>query len=195
MGVIQLISIADHSPGVGVIAIDGGHRGPVGQIIFALHLHRGTGVRVGIDLVAQAVALGIGGVEIANRTIRIRQVARVGDDLQVYARDKILGDDLRYAAAIGARQGVADPRDIRVVGGAVVLANRVVRVRKSQRDRGQIAEHVLAQRNTRGVRDVVALHARGIRGRVSGLVVQVFDRAALLLAFILDLAGLAQDID
>ena len=95
MGVVELVGIADHSPGIGVVAIQGGHGGPVRQIVFPLQLHRGAGVRVGIDLVAQPVALGVARVEIANRSIGIGQISRVGDDLQVHAGDEILGEDLR----------------------------------------------------------------------------------------------------
>src|ERR1700674_4902071 len=127
MGVVELIGGADHAPGVGVVAVQAGHSGAVGQVIFPLDLYGGAGVRIGIHLAGQTVAPRAV-VEKADRPVRIRQVSGIGDDLKIHVRDEILGENLREAAAIGAGQRVSQPRNYGLIGGAVVFADPVVRV-------------------------------------------------------------------
>src|SRR5271168_5170893 len=151
---------------------------------------------VGIYLAGQRITLGgIAGVLVPDRTIWIGEVSAVRDDLQVGARDEIPGDDLRYAAFVTAGLRVPQPGDNRHPGGAVVFTDLVVGLAVAESHRGQIAEHVLTQGKTRGVGNVVPFHTVDIRRGVGGFIVQIFDRAGFLLAFVLDDAGLTQHID
>ena len=90
---------------------------------------------------------------------------------------------------------MSQPDDDRREGRAVVLADRVVGVRVAQRERRQIAEHVLLQGKARGVRFVVPLDAVDERGGIGGLVVHELCGAGFLLALVLYLARLAEHVD
>jgi hypothetical protein len=90
---------------------------------------------------------------------------------------------------------MAQPGDDRHEGGAVVFADSIVGAGEADRHRRQIAEHVLTQGKARGIGLIVPLHAVDEGQRIRRFVMDVFGGAALLLAFVLDLARLAQDVD
>src|SRR6202789_1695111 len=132
MGVVEFVGIAYEAPGIAKVPVRTCDRGPIRQIVLRLPLNRGAGAGVGIDLACQTVALGTGWVEIGYGSIRVGQVAVVGDDLESRADDQILGENLRQSHRVAGVLRVPQPGNDGNQGGAVVFADRVVGVRPAQ---------------------------------------------------------------
>ena len=195
VGVVDFVGVCLNAPGVVKVAIGPGDRCTIGQIIFRLALDRSTGSGIRVDLAPQRIPFRVAWVYVTNRSIGIRQVAIVSDDLEIQAPDQVLGQDLGNSHIVTLTLCMAEPRDLRNERGSVILADRIPRARPAQGQGGQVAEHVLTQREMSGVRDVIAFGAVDEGCGVSGLVMQVLDGPALLFALVLDDAGVAQDID
>ena len=93
-----------------------------------------------------------------------------------------------------AARGVAKPQNVGLERAADVFADFVPAVGEPERDGGQVAEHILTQREVRGVRYVIAFRTVRVRQVVLSFVVNVVERNGLLFPFVLDDARLAQHV-
>ena len=161
-------------PGIREEAILHCKRGAIRQVVFGPDTNGVGRTRVRVELGLETVAKRTAGVEVAHRTVGIIQKPLIGNDFDVHGGNQVSGQNLCYADAIVLPGVIA--KEIRVIG----APHGVVTVTVTQRQRRQIAKHVLRNRQVVASRVEIALYTAGKTHGHYRVAAQVIHRQRIL---------------